>query len=603
MPTVLFSQTPTPHSRLANSLLWMARCQGEVEAAGLQEHLHFPWSRETFEDFLDPASPWLAAPGPGAELFARVSGTPLTAKTLATFCDQLYFQGVPSLVRLGFNGVIVVWGGGEGLPFGEALAAGAGADLLLLHEPFGFQYARPNFPTKTLGPVAPPRWRIDAMLQRQALRNPQALPSCGLHIRRGDYATWLDGKFFYPDSIWYDLCRQKLADGTQVNLFTNEPQGELCQALVGLGAHLCGGSAAEDLIAMMGMDQVIGPPSTFPVVASMLARFCLGRSLEVERLGPRDEVLAEFAAKREQPLSPPVFSPTVADGSASASSNTMSSAAADYTAGDFASKSKDLHKEYSQPYWAGAFDPDHPDTKRHYAMLASSVGLLDHLKPVSLLSVGDNLARDAGYFKRLFPQAWCIASDLHADGIHTAAQEGWVDAALAADIEALPFGDGEIDCVVAKESFHHWPRPMLGFYEMLRVARKAVLLIEPYDVMHSAATPLLQTHSFYDDYEEVGNYKYQISLREILKAAWSLYYPAVAAVGFNDPYAPERSVEEWLIEKGKLDALGDAGERQFNLMTIVVYKPGHAPAPEALPPRARLYRRPPNPFGEPGAPG
>lgn len=281
----------------------------------------------------------------------------------------------------------------------------------------------------------------------------------------------------------------------------------------------------------------------------------------------------------------------------------MSFAAENDAADDFTSTSKELHKQYAQPYWAGAFDPEHPDTKRHYTMLASTEGLLEPLKPVSLLSVGDNLARDAGYFKRLFPDSWCIASDLHADGIHTAAKEGWVDAALSADVEALPFGDGEIDCVVAKEAFHHWPRPMLGVYEMLRVARKAILLIEPFDVMHGIARPLPETHSFCDDYEEVGNYKYQISLREMLKVAWSLYYPAVAAVGFNDPYAPDRSIEEWLVEKAKLDAMGDAGERQFNLMTIAIYKPGYAPPTEAMPARARLYRRPPNPFTEAGAAG
>lgn len=281
----------------------------------------------------------------------------------------------------------------------------------------------------------------------------------------------------------------------------------------------------------------------------------------------------------------------------------MSFAAVDDAAGDFTSTSKELHKQYAQPFWAGAFDPEHPDTKRHYTMLASAEGLLDPLKPESLLSVGDNLARDAGYFKRLFPDAWCIASDLHPDGIHTAALEGWVDAALSADVEALPFGNGEIDCVIAKEAFHHWPRPMLGVYEMLRVARKAILLIEPYDVMHGIARPFPETHNFCDGYEEVGNYKYQISLREMLKVAWSLYYPAVAAVGFNDPYAPDRSVEEWLIEKAKLDAMGDAGERQFNLMTIAIYKPGYAPPAEALPARARLYRRPPNPFTDAGTAG
>jgi hypothetical protein len=265
---------------------------------------------------------------------------------------------------------------------------------------------------------------------------------------------------------------------------------------------------------------------------------------------------------------------------------------------DFTSQSKILHKQYAMSYWAGAFDPEHEDTKRHYTMLSSSDGLLNHLTPKTILSVGDNLARDAGYFKRKFPEARCIASDLYTNDIQQAVTEGWVDQVLSADVESLPFSDGEVDCVIAKEAFHHWPRPMLGFYEMLRVAKKAILLIEPYDVMHAAPSPYLDEKSYYDDYEEVGNYKYQISLREVLKSAWSLYCPAVAAVGFNDPYAPGRSMEEWMIEKQKLDDLGDAGQRQFNLMCIAVYKPGFAPAAERLGNRVHLYKRPRNPFIE-----
>jgi SAM-dependent methyltransferase len=265
---------------------------------------------------------------------------------------------------------------------------------------------------------------------------------------------------------------------------------------------------------------------------------------------------------------------------------------------DFAAKSKLLHKEYSSTFWAGAFDPEHPDTKRHYEMLSSSDGLLDHLQPLSILSVGDNLARDAGYFKRKFPNSKCIASDLYAEGIQDAVTHGWVDAVISADVEALPFGNAEIDCVIAKEAFHHWPRPMLGLYEMLRVAKKAILLIEPYDVMHGTASPFIGGNTFCDDYESVGNYKYQISLREITKSAWSLYYPAVAAVGFNDPYDANRSFDEWILEKRKLDELGDTGARQFNLMSIAIYKPGYAPAPESLPPRAHYYSRPINHFIE-----
>ena len=263
---------------------------------------------------------------------------------------------------------------------------------------------------------------------------------------------------------------------------------------------------------------------------------------------------------------------------------------------NFHQTSKELHKEYRKEFWAGAFDPSHPDTMRHYELLRSSDGLLDHINPSSILSVGDNLARDAGYFKKRFPHAHCIASDLYADGILEAASRGYVDSVISADIEKLPFDDSEIDCVIAKEAFHHWPRPMLGLYEMLRVAKKAILLIEPYDVMLSNPAPLIEDNTFCDQYEPVGNYKYQISLREMLKTAWSLYYPAVAVVGFNDPYDPSKEFDKWLEEKTALDVLGDEGVRQFNLMSIVIYKPGCKPEKESIPPRAKIFSRPLNPY-------
>jgi SAM-dependent methyltransferase len=263
---------------------------------------------------------------------------------------------------------------------------------------------------------------------------------------------------------------------------------------------------------------------------------------------------------------------------------------------NFHQTSKELHKEYRKEFWAGAFDPSHPDTMRHYELLSSSDGLLDHTNPSSILSVGDNLARDAGYFKKKFPHAHCIASDLYADGILEAVSRGYVDSVISADIEKLPFEDSEIDCVIAKEAFHHWPRPMLGLYEMLRVAKKAILLIEPYDVMRLNPAPLIDDNTFCDQYEPVGNYKYQISLREIIKTAWSLYYPAVAAIGFNDPYDPSTEFEQWLVEKTKLDLLGDEGARQFNLMSIAIYKPGWNPEMAKLPLRVKLFVRPLNPF-------
>lgn len=39
--------------------------------------------------------------------------------------------------------------------------------------------------------------------------------------------------------------------------------------------------------------------------------------------------------------------------------------------------------------------------------------------------------------------------------------------------------DDAFDYVLCKDSYHHMPRPMIALYQMLRVARRAVVLIEP----------------------------------------------------------------------------------------------------------------------------
>ena len=47
--------------------------------------------------------------------------------------------------------------------------------------------------------------------------------------------------------------------------------------------------------------------------------------------------------------------------------------------------------------------------------------------------------------------------------------------------ESLDVPDNSYDLVVVQDGLHHLPRPVSGFTEMLRVAKKAVIVIEPYD--------------------------------------------------------------------------------------------------------------------------
>ena len=49
------------------------------------------------------------------------------------------------------------------------------------------------------------------------------------------------------------------------------------------------------------------------------------------------------------------------------------------------------------------------------------------------------------------------------------------------DAEALDLQAGDYDLIVVQDGLHHLPRPALGFTEMLRVAKKAIMVVEPYE--------------------------------------------------------------------------------------------------------------------------
>ncbi len=50
-----------------------------------------------------------------------------------------------------------------------------------------------------------------------------------------------------------------------------------------------------------------------------------------------------------------------------------------------------------------------------------------------------------------------------------------------ANAERLPYPSASFDLVLCKESLHHLARPVQGLYEMLRVCRRAAVMIEPWD--------------------------------------------------------------------------------------------------------------------------
>jgi len=164
------------------------------------------------------------------------------------------------------------------------------------------------------------------------------------------------------------------------------------------------------------------------------------------------------------------------------------------------------------------------------------------------LTVGDGrYGGDAQYI--LYKGVDVLATDI-TDALLKEAQEmGCLKKFRKENAESLSFGDSEFDFVLCKEAYHHFPRPMMALYEMLRVASEGVVLIEPTDlyVTRSIATAtfrkllnivktLLGKSSQTNFFEEVGNYVYTISRREIEKVAMGLNYKVVAFHGVNDYY-------------------------------------------------------------------
>ena len=122
----------------------------------------------------------------------------------------------------------------------------------------------------------------------------------GVHIRRGDYAQWQYGKYCFNDEVYARHINRFAAlhpeKTIHVYLSTNDPEvsAETYQQLCPkVRIHLLQGSAPEDLYMLSACDYVMGPPSTFSLVAAMY------RDIPLYRMDSEDEGLMTEEAFRK----------------------------------------------------------------------------------------------------------------------------------------------------------------------------------------------------------------------------------------------------------------------------------------------------------------
>ncbi len=182
--------------------------------------------------------------------------------------------------------------------------------------------------------------------------------------------------------------------------------------------------------------------------------------------------------------------------------------------------------------------PDSIDNWRHTRMLDLTRPIWQSYPESQWITVGDGrYGSDAAYLHSRGVNV--IATSLTDDKLRYAHEQGRIPAFQAENAEHISLLDNAVDFVLCKEAYHHFPRPPIALYEMLRVARIGVVLIEPLDNprLLDGVKRLLKRIIRGDremQFEPSGNFLYRLNVRELGKLMTAMGGEDVAFKGIND---------------------------------------------------------------------
>ena len=216
------------------------------------------------------------------------------------------------------------------------------------------------------------------------------------------------------------------------------------------------------------------------------------------------------------------------------------------------------HNEEELSRYKNWFSNNTTDVWRHLRMLDFINTFINKYPDAKWLTIGDGRFGTASmYIKNNKGTSLC--TDIDTSLLKIAKENNMIEDYSYANAEALPFDDNSFDFSFCKESFHHFPRAYISIYEMLRVSKKAIMIVEPRDWLPSPilrrilqnikntiknSLSIMVPHPDTGNYEPIGNYIFSISEREIQKIALGLNLPAVAFKVFHDIYIPGVEIEK-----------------------------------------------------------
>ena len=250
------------------------------------------------------------------------------------------------------------------------------------------------------------------------------------------------------------------------------------------------------------------------------------------------------------------------------------------------------------------FEEDTLDKWRHNRMMEPINPFIS--KNSTWLTIGDGrFGLEANYIKKR--GGTVHATDINIELLKKSKEMGFIDSYSQQNAEELTFSKNTFDFVLIKEAVHHFQKPWIGIYEAFRVSKKGVILLEPrdknlnnqgvrkklYNRIIFGLKKIMKKNPNIDDYtfEEVGNFIFSISNRELEKFLLAMNHRHFAHTGLNDYYFSgveyikynSKNLKDFL-RKQKLktfirifDLLTHTGFTEFNLAQSILFKqPPHS---------------------------
>lgn len=178
--------------------------------------------------------------------------------------------------------------------------------------------------------------------------------------------------------------------------------------------------------------------------------------------------------------------------------------------------------KHGHSWW---LNDDNSSTWSHYVCMNDIKNFFKCIPASSFLVLGDGSGGRESRFISNFGHD-VLSTDTCTISLKQAFEKKLIEKYEYCNVEDIKYDNNSFDYVFIKETLHHVPRPYLGIYEMIRVAKKAVIIIEPHVQI---------LHDTYLGYEECGNYSYRFNQFDFMQVAASLKLQGISYTFSHNP--------------------------------------------------------------------